>query len=75
MAVWLGIQSLNGPLAGFLSVSMGPGLIRLTVMQRGPKLRARPLVKPSKIRCLPLLYSVMALCKPNVLGRDLGPDD
>ena len=35
----------EGPSAGFMSVSTGPGCTLLTVMPRGPRSRARPRVK------------------------------
>ncbi|MNL75149.1 hypothetical protein D3C87_2009060 [compost metagenome] len=36
-----------GPSAGFMSVSIGPGCTLFTVMPRGPRSRARPLVRPT----------------------------
>jgi hypothetical protein len=51
MAIKLCMVAARGPLAGFMSVSTGPGCTLLTVMPRGPRSRARPCTRPSAPTC------------------------
>lgn len=51
-ATWARSPSACGLSAGFMSVLIGPGSTRLAVMPRGPRSRARPLVRPTSAALL-----------------------